>query len=288
MAVKTDELRGKLAKRPENGGGKPQTIQDWLNDPRIKAEIARALPRHVDPDRLTRVALTVIRQNPELRECTVPSLLAAVMQCAQLGLEPGVLGHAYLVPFRNSRTGTREVQFIIGYKGMVDLIRRSGQVESIVARIVYENDEFSLSYGIQDELRHVPWHMREGYSEPGRIRGAYMVARFKDGGYHVHYMPIAKIEERRKRSKAGQSGPWVTDYEAMCLKTVVRDAFRWLPVSVEIMRGVAQDESIKRSFEDVDSEAPDYGDTIDADYHVHDAPADDGEPGDAEQQGLGV
>src|SRR5690606_29461645 len=110
MAVKTNELKSKLAKRPANGENKPQTIQDWLNDPRVKAEIARALPRHVDPDRLMRVALTVIRQNPELRECTVPSLLAAVMQCAQLGLEPGVLGHAYLVPFRNNKTGQREVQ----------------------------------------------------------------------------------------------------------------------------------------------------------------------------------
>ncbi|ADU50147.1 RecT protein [Thermaerobacter marianensis DSM 12885] len=267
MAVQTDQVRNKLARRAQENGApapsqQPKTIEQWLRDERFRAEIERALPRHLSADRLLRITLTVLRTTPELRRCTVPSLLAAVLQCAQLGLEPGVLGHVYLVPFKNGKTGEYEVQVIIGYKGWVELARRSGQIQSLTARVVYQNDEFELSFGIEDNLRHVPWYMRPNVQDGGPIRGAYSVARFKDGGYHLHYMPIQQIEARRKRSRAADSGPWKTDYEAMVLKTVVRDASKWWPLSPEIARGLAQDESIKRTVDDVDSDAPYFGEDV--------------------------
>lgn len=247
-----DNLKNKLAQRAEQTAAqadKPkspaQTIKAYLD--KMAPEIRRALPKHMDPDRLLRVSMTVIRTNPALLECTVPSLLAAVMQAAQLGLEPGLLGHCYFVPFRNGKTGQMEVQFIVGYRGMIDLARRSGNIQSISAQIVYTNDLFRLKYGLEEELVHVPWHLREDQpqTEPGKIRGAYMVAKFRDGGHYIHYMPIAEIEEHRKRSKTPDRGPWVTDYEEMCKKTVVRAGWKWLPISIEQMRAVAADESVQ-------------------------------------------
>src|SRR5690606_28083055 len=138
---------------------------EWLQHPKFRAEIARALPRHMDPDRMLRIAMTVVRQTPDLQKCTVPSVLGALMQAAQLGLEPGILGHCYLVPFRNGRTGQHEVQFIIGYKGLIDLARRSGNIQSIAAHPVYENDLFEFEYGLNERLRHVPYYAREDRRE---------------------------------------------------------------------------------------------------------------------------
>lgn len=288
MAVQTDGVRSKLARKQQQGeNGKPKTIFEWLRDERFRAEIERAIPRHLNPDRLLRITMTVLRQTPELGECSVHSLLAAVLQCAQLGLEPGVLGHVYLVPFKSSKLRQKLVQVIIGYKGLIELARRSGQIESISARLVYANDEFEMTFGIQDTLRHVPWYMRDGVSEPGPIRGGYSVARFRDGGYHLHYLPIQVIEQRRKRSRAADEGPWKTDYEAMCLKTVVRDAAKWWPLSAEVARGIAQDESVKRDFDDVDAEVPFFGDegnVYEANYSVHDAD----EAGDEAAEGDGA
>jgi recombination protein RecT len=280
-----DSLKTRLAQRAEQTAAqvdKPkspaQTIKEYLD--RMAPEIRRALPKHMDPDRLLRVSLTVIRTNPMLLECTVPSLLAAVMQAAQLGLEPGLLGHCYFVPFRNGKTGQMEVQFIIGYRGMIDLARRSGNIQSVYAQIVYANDLFRLKYGLEEELTHVPWHLREDQTqtEPGKIRGAYMVAKFKDGGHYIHYMPIAEIEEHRKRSKSADRGPWVTDYEEMCKKTVVRAGWKWLPISIEHMRAVAADETVKAE------PTPDDGEVLDATFTVVD---DGGEaPGGAGAEGT--
>lgn len=234
------DLKTQLAQKAKNGNGKQPAlrpedkIRHYLEA--MKPQMALALPKHITADRLARIALTTIRTNPKLLECSVPSLLGAVMQAAQLGLEPGLLGHCYIVPYG------KEATFIIGYRGMIDLARRSGNIKSIRARCVYANDYFKLTYGLNETLEHIPWHMREDqiFHEPGEFRGAYMVAEFVDGGYQIHYMPKAEIEAHRKRSKAANNGPWVTDYEEMAKKTVVRAAWKWLPISVEIMRRVEE------------------------------------------------
>ena len=152
-------VKNQLAKKNGNGeGNKPaspaQTIAAYLK--KMGPEIEKALPKHMDADRMARIALTTIRTNPQLLECTVPSLMGAVMQAAQLGLEPGLIGHCYFVPFWNNKKKQREVQFIIGYKGMIDLARRSGHIESIYAHCVYENDEFEYELGLHPKLVHKP------------------------------------------------------------------------------------------------------------------------------------
>src|SRR5690554_1158312 len=207
---------------------------------RQKPEIARALPKHMDPDRLARIATTVLRQTPQLGQCTPESFLGALMTCAQLGLEPGPLGHAYLVPFKNNKTGMFEVTFIPGYRGLVELARRSGQVQSVQARIVRDGDEFDYEFGLEPKLRHRP---TADVDKP--VTHAYAVLRLKDGGADFDVMTVAEVDAIRKRSRAATNGPWVTDYAEMAKKTVLRRLAKRMPMAVEMAQAVAQDERVR-------------------------------------------
>ena len=206
---------------------------------RQKGEIARALPKHMDPDRLARIATTVMRQTPQLGNADPASFLGALMTCAQLGLEPGPLGHAYLVPFRNSKTGTTEVTFIPGYRGLVELARRSGQVQSVQAHVVRVGDHFDYEFGLNPRLEHKP------AGSEGDVTHAYAVIRYKDGGVDFDVMTVAEIEAIRKRSKASGNGPWVSDWPEMAKKTVLRRTLKTAPMSVEYQQAVAQDERLR-------------------------------------------
>ncbi|MEK5358816.1 recombination protein RecT [Paenibacillus sp. FSL L8-0709] len=239
-------LEGKLQERANGAGSNApavspsQTIAAYLK--KMEHQIAEAMPKHMNIERLSRIALTTIRTTPKLLECSIPSLIGAVMQAAQLGLEPGLIGHCYIIPYG------KEATFIIGYKGMIDLARRSGNIQSIAAHEVYENDFIELTYGLEENLKHIPWFLRkdEKPTVSGQVIGAYMVAKFNDGGHFIHYMPISEIEAHRKRSKAANNGPWVSDYTEMCKKTVVRSGWKWLPISVEIASAVTQDETTRK------------------------------------------
>lgn len=247
------DVQDKLAKRAADAGGlarrgAPQSIAEFFSSPAVKNELERALPQGMSADRLLRVALTQIRLNPKLGECNVPSLAAALLQSAQLGLEPGVLGQAYLVPYWNKRSGTFDCTFLIGYRGMIDLARRSGQISSIYAHVVYERDQFQYELGLDPILKHVPSNAKD----KGEKIGAYMVARFKDGGFHVEFMSTEEIYLIRARSHGSfdsqgrLQGPWATDEDAMFTKTVIKRAFKYLPVRTEDARAVqGADETVK-------------------------------------------
>ena len=222
-------------------GDKPQTPVDkvahMLSSPSMQAQIKAALPRHMTPERLARIVTTEIRKVPKLAECTPVSFFGAVIQCAQLGLEPGnALGHAYLLPYG------RDVQLIIGYRGMIDLARRSGQIVSIDARAVYEGDKFECRLGLDPHIEHEPDWANPNRTMGDKLQFVYAVAKLKDGGIQFDVMSRAEIEGIRARSKAGNGGPWKTDYQAMALKTVVRRLFKFLPVSIEIQTAVGLDE----------------------------------------------
>lgn len=220
--------------------GKPKTIAALLTDPSIKAQMALALPKHMTADRLARIALTEVRKVPALARCDQTSFLGAIMQCASLGLEPGgALGHAYLLPFENRKKGTTEVQFIVGYRGMIDLARRSGQIVSIEARTVHAADKFRVALGLEPKLEHEPaWEA----DDRGPLRFVYAVAKLHGGGVQFDVMSRAEIEKVRAQSKAGQSVPWVSHFDEMAKKTVIRRLFKYLPVSIEIARAVGLDE----------------------------------------------
>jgi recombination protein RecT len=162
------------------------------------------------------------------------------MVCAELGLEPSnFLGQAYLVPFSNK--GVLEAQLIPGYRGYIALARRSGEVQTVSAQVVYEKDHFVLQYGLEDKLEHVPYQPTdeeiENQTHPrGRVKGAYVVFRYKDNSYSFDYMSKADIDAIRKRSKAANNGPWVTDYGEMAKKTVIKRHAKLAPLSVEFQK----------------------------------------------------
>lgn len=217
---------------------KPRTPADslavMLASPKMKAQFAAALPKHMTAERMVRIITTEIRKTPALVKCDQQSFLGSVIQCAQLGLEPGnSLGHAYLLPYGN------QVQLIIGYRGMIDLARRSGQIVSLSARAVREKDEFDYRLGLHEDLTHKPCEEEDA----GEVTHVYAVARLRDGGVQFEVMSRGQVEAVRSQSKAGKSGPWVSHWEEMAKKTVIRRLFKYLPVSVEIQRAVTLDEA---------------------------------------------
>lgn len=212
-----------------------KSIIDLLD--KMKGEIARCLPKHLTPERMARIALTELRKTPKLQECDPLSFIAAIMQASQLGLEPGILGSCYLIPFKNNHTGKTECTFMPGYRGFLDLARRSGQIISLVARAVYENDEFSYEFGLKEDLTHKP-----AMKNRGELIAVYAVAILKDGGHQFDVMSRNEVDNIKNQSKSKNNGPWVTHYEEMAKKTVLRKLFKWLPCSVELQKAVSLDE----------------------------------------------
>lgn len=209
---------------------KQESIQSLLK--KMEPQMALCLPKHLSPSRLARIALTCLRQNPKLQQCDPTTFIAAIMQAAQLGLEPGVLGQCYLIPYGN------ECQFMPGYRGLIDLARRSGNIVSIVARVVYENDLFNYEYGLQEKLEHKP-----ALDNKGKIIAFYAVAILKDGGHQFEIMSKNEVDKIRDTySKAKNKGPWVDNYEEMAKKTLIRRLFKWLPSSPEMQKAAMLDE----------------------------------------------
>lgn len=207
-------------------------------------EIRRAVPRGIDPQRFARVALTTFQTAPKLLDCTPNSLLGCIMQAAAWGLElDPVLGMAYLVPYKD------RAQLIIGYKGLMELALRSGQVRTIIARAVYANDKFRYHYGTTELCEHEPY---VGASR-GDLTFVYAVATLATGEKVFDVMDMHEVERHRDRSIAKQSGPWVTDYEAMSKKTVVRRLCNFLPRSVDLGRALVLDEQADRAEQDLGS-----------------------------------
>lgn len=229
------DLAGRIQGAAQGGAGR--SVFDLLD--RQKDQIAVALPRAsgLTPERFSRIVATEIRRTPALAACDPMSIIAGSMLGAQLGLEAGPLGHFYLVPFKEH--GVPQAVFILGYKGMIALAWRGRQLASIVAREVYERDEFEYEYGVSERIRHKP-----ATGERGAPTVYYGVAHFKSGGHLIHVMERAEVEKFRARSRARDKGPWVTDYDAMAKKTVIRRMWSYLPMSSEAARAAAADESV--------------------------------------------
>ena len=219
---------------------KNKTIKDYIRA--MEGEIAKALPSVMTPERFTRITLSALSSNPDLQGTTPASFLGAMMTAAQLGLEPNTpLGQAYLIPYKNK--GTLECQFQLGYRGMIDLAYRSGEVQIIQAHIVYANDKFDFSFGIDPKLNHVP-----ALGDRGEATHVYAMFRTKDGGYGFDVMTIDDV--RRHASKYSKSysssySPWNTNFEEMAKKTVLKRVLKYAPLKSDFARAVAADGSIK-------------------------------------------
>lgn len=285
--VTLDSLRGKAEPptRPAAQGmslaqisalPKPRQFPAMLEA--FKHELKVALPAHLNPDRMARIALTCFRQNPTLAECEPASVFAAVVMASQLGLEPGLMGQAYLIPYnkkvkrrneqgREVEAWVKECQLIPGYQGLVDLARRSGRIKSLEAHVVYANDQFVCRFGMTPELVHEPhWD-----GDRGEMRLAYAVAHLADGGTHVEVMTRSQIHAIRDRSqnvqnakKWGKATPWDTDEEQMWIKTVLRRICKYLPKSVELASALALDAAAARG----SHQGMDLSSVIEGDYET--------------------
>ena len=226
----TDQLAAVVTSSTTSPVAKPKTkapiiVQQVLSD-QFKKQLALAVPKHLNADRMARIAATELRKNKALLNTEPTSFLGSVMQAAQLGLEPGsALGQAYLVPYGN------QCQLIIGYKGMIDLARRSGQVLSLNAYAVREGDDFNFQLGLKPDIHHVPSLEADRIKKP--ITYVYAVATLKGGGYQFEVMSRAEIEA--VKAKAKSKNVWNSYPEEMAKKTVIRRLFKYLPVSIEAL-----------------------------------------------------
>lgn len=234
----------KKAKRPGTMLGlKSNDVKSIIEA--YKPLISQALPKHLTAERIIQVATTLISRTPELAECSVESLLGSIMQCSILGFEPiPALGQAYLIPFNNTKNGKREVQFIIGYKGLVDLARRSDKIQTIYAQCVYANDQFEYEFGLEPKLTHKP-----AAGERGEFTHAYAVAKFTNGGFAFEVMSRKDIDKIKAMSQASKSkfSPWNGDeiiIDEMRKKTVIRRLSKMLPMAIEITKQTVADERI--------------------------------------------
>jgi recombination protein RecT len=264
----TNKIQNQVAVQNEkalaNGGKK--TMQGYIKS--MEGEIAKALPSVMTPERFTRMVLSAISTNPKLASCTPASFLGAMMNAAQLGLEPNTpLGQAYILPYQNK--GTLEAQFQIGYKGLIDLAYRSGEVELVQAHIVYANDKFEVQLGLEPKLVHVP-----ADKDRGEAIKVYAMFKTKSGGYGFEVMSMDAIRlHAEKYSKAYKSGfsPWATNFEEMAKKTVLKKCLKYAPLKSDFVRQAAQDMSVKTEIDEDMSFVPDnvfeaeYSEVIDAD-----------------------
>lgn len=250
-----------VAERPRTAlQQKQDTLAGMLK--RMGPEMAAALPKHMTPDRLVRISTTVMRRTPALATCSPESFLGAVMTCAQLGLEPGPTGQAYLVPYGS------EVTFILGYRGMLELARRSGQVETVYAHPVFKADKFTYALGLNEALEHVPSMDDEPDTADNPLTHVYAVVKYKGGGHNVAVMTRAQVERIRLASKSKNSGAWKDHYTEMACKTVLRRLAKWMPQSVEFQTAMGAEEKVRTNWQNpasLDDVAADpYPDAIDS------------------------
>ncbi len=205
----------------------------------MQAQIAEILPKHVRAERIIKSALVAVNRQPKLLECTQSSIMKAIMEASELGLDPsgGTLGQGYLVPFNNKvkgadgrETWVSQATFIPGYRGLCDLARRGGEVRMIESHVVFQGDEFEYEMGTSRKLRHV---RRDENEEDKDITHGYSIAWLGENEYQFEVMTRRQIEKIRARSKAKDKGPWVTDFSEMCRKTVIRRLIKYLPISSE-------------------------------------------------------
>lgn len=213
------------------------TVSDLLK--RMAPQFAMVAPKHLDIDRLIRLALNQYQRTPKLRECTESSFIGCLMSCAQVGLHPDSVGQkAHLIPRKIK--GVMTCTIVFGFKGLSDLARRSPDVRDILPpQVVYENDEFSRTLGQNPTLTHIP---TEG--ERGAIRGFYAVGVLASGERPFSYLTDQEVQAVKTRATAqmGGTGPWFTDYPAMGMKTGILRLCKYLPCSDEVQMAIGLDE----------------------------------------------
>lgn len=249
-----------LAQRAEQARGQQVAKQELTlaqQIERMQVEYQRAMPKGAEAVQLVRDAMTCLRTINKLDQCEAPSVLGALMTCAQLGLRPGVLGQAWPVPFWDKKAGPKDprtdepkgafrAQLVIGYQGLVELAHRSGRVASLIARTVHAGDVFEVDYGLSDNLIHKP-NLNSNRGEPIAY---YAIVKFINGGHAFYVMSQPEMlayrdQHASTKGKYGVYGPWKDHFEAMAHKTCVRQLAKWMPKSAELASAIAADEGVR-------------------------------------------
>lgn len=210
---------------------KAEEVRDYVTTT-LAPQLDDMLAQRIGRERFMRIILNAFRNTPKLMECSKPSLGAALMNAAALQLEPNTpLGHCYLIPYKD------QCQLIIGYQGLVELARRSGEIAEIMAHVVREGDAFRYEYGMNPVLEHTPGNER------GAITHVYAYARLTTGGFPFVVMPASEVEQLKLRGAAGRGAktPWDTDEEMMYCKTAVRRLTKYLPKTLELAVALSTD-----------------------------------------------
>lgn len=207
---------------------------------KMKNEIQEALPSHVCIDSFQKSAINTYNLDTSLQECEATTFIAAMIECARLGLEPNnILGQAYLVPV--CVDGVNKVEFQIGYKGLIELAYRSGKVKSLYANEVKEKDEFYIDYGLEHKLIHKPFLC----GDRGDVIGYYAVYQMDNMGSSFVFMTSDEVlKYSRKYSRSFGNSLWESEFDAMAKKTVIKKLLKYAPLSIELQKSVSVDESI--------------------------------------------
>lgn len=234
----TPKNAGSLAKTASNSAPakkQPTTLKGWLSA--YEKDIAKALPQQISPERFTRICATALTGSPQLQRCDAGSFIGAILNSAQLGLEPNTpLGEAYLIPYGN------KCQFQLGYKGLIKLARNSGEIVKIGAEAIHQNDEFSYTLGIDPAIEHKPV-----FGDRGPVIGYYAFYKTKSGEVSFEVATKKEIDSfARARSKTFGKGPWQTDFDAMAKKTLIKRVLKFAPLATETQMAILQDETIKK------------------------------------------
>lgn len=261
------DLKNKLAERAVEKKNevklkKSMSIADLIKA--MEPEIKRALPKVITPERFTRMALSALNTTPKLQECSQMSFLGALMNAAQLGLEPNTpLGQAYLIPYKNK--GVLECQFQVGYKGLIDMAYRNPEIQTIQANVVYENDTFEYELGLDPKMVHKP-----ALTNRGKMLLVYALWKSVNGGFGFEVMSKEDIDKHAMRfsqSFSSSYSPWKTNYEEMAKKTVVKRALKYAPIKSDFARAISTDNTIKSELDvdmsEVSDETENY---VEADY----------------------
>jgi len=219
---------------------------------RYQDQILKALPASMQStaqiERMKRIAMTEVSRNTELQKCDAMSIVGSIVHIAAFGLEPGAgFGHAYLVPY------SKKCTVIIGYRGYIELARRSREIKKIIARIVRSNDEFHISYGSDEKLTHVP-----NLAEHGEMIGSYAIAWLTNGEIMFDYMTKDQID--KIKDKVRNQHVWSDHYEEMARKTVVRRLYKYLPSNPDVARAT--------ELEDTPADDQNNWDIIDPEYEI--------------------
>jgi len=277
-------LKNQLQTQPQDQGNSFQSmIQKELK--KIFPAVQSMVPKHMTPERLMRVSLACISRTPTLAKCTLESLVGAVTSCAVMGLEPNLIGHAYLVPFWNNKIKKYETQFQIGYRGYINLARNTGDVDKIDALPVCENDIAVYIQGTDSQIVHFPYAMAKTLREEmftihrdddsstkmmkmilqgalvdwkernpqsqGNVTSYYSYYKLKTGGNGFRIMTKPEVEEHRDKFTKSKdkdtkeiTGPWKDNFDAMALKTVIKQMVKFIPMTIETQEHFAKDEAV--------------------------------------------